>query len=57
MAEKTADMNEEELFRGMLESVQMGMFVVDTGGCILCLNKFARAALPPPPGEIWFAID
>ena len=54
MAEKTADMNEAELFRSMLESVQMGMFAVDTGGRILYLNKFARDALkipPNPPGR------
>ena len=49
MAEKTADMNEAELFRSMLESVQMGMFAVDTGGHILYLNKFARDALKIPP--------
>ncbi len=54
MAEKTAHMNEAELFRSMLESVQMGMFAVDTGGRILYLNKFARDALklhPNPPGR------
>jgi PAS domain S-box-containing protein len=42
MAEKIADMIPEELYSSMLESVQIGVFVVDTKGHILYINSFAR---------------
>jgi PAS domain S-box-containing protein len=45
MAEKTSDMIPEELYARMLESVQIGLFMIDTQGYVLYVNKFARDAL------------
>jgi PAS domain S-box-containing protein len=45
MAEKTFEIIPEELYSSLLESVQIGAFVVDTKGYVLYINTFARDAL------------